>query len=171
MEKIGSLIRSILSRRHTERTTPFTMATIRYWSSHPLNGGGRHQHCGTKEESNCYGKSGQGLSNRQGAPMKGNDVKEWQKDVKALFKKMAIDCPIKIDGVYGVSTRSYSAALCHASGLSAKVAMKDGVTPELRVKLRNGKLTAAEKKLKNSAAARVSRRTARSGASTTCIRR
>lgn len=80
------------------------------------------------------------------------DVKKWQQDVKRLFKSMSIDCPIKDDGVYGVATRSFTAALCQASGLSAKTAMKHGVTPELRTKLRHKDLTAAETKVKNSQA-------------------
>lgn len=83
--------------------------------------------------------------------MKGDDVKEWQKDVKASFKKMGIDCPIAIDGTYGQQTRAFSAALCKAHGLASN-AMVKGVTPELRVKLRNLKLTNAEKKAKNSKA-------------------
>jgi murein DD-endopeptidase MepM/ murein hydrolase activator NlpD len=65
----------------------------------------------------------------------GPDVKQWQKDVKALFHKMDIDCPIKADGDYGVATRSYTAALVHANGMSAGIQMKQGVTFELRNKL------------------------------------
>lgn len=82
--------------------------------------------------------------------MKGEDVKQWQKDIKALFKKMKINCPIVIDGVYGVSTRSYTAALVHSSGMSAGTQMKNGVTPELRIKLRNNELTVAQEKAKYS---------------------
>lgn len=68
--------------------------------------------------------------------MKGSDVKLWQRDVKALFKRMAIDCPIKADGDYGVATRSFTAALVHANGMTAGVQMKTGVTPDLRRMLR-----------------------------------
>lgn len=86
-----------------------------------------------------------------GLSMKGQDVKLWQDDVKELFKKMKIDCPIKVDGTYGPATRSFTAALCQASGLSAKAAMKDGVTPELRSKLRNKNLlTVSQLKTRNS---------------------
>lgn len=81
-------------------------------------------------------------------PMKGKDVKDWQVEVKKLFAKMKIDCPISADGIYGVGTRAYTAALCNANGLNASKAMANGVTPELRTKLRHGNLTAAEKKLK-----------------------
>lgn len=87
-----------------------------------------------------------------GKPMRGDDVKEWQKDVKAGFKKMDIDCPIKIDGIYGQSSRGFSASFCEAMGLVTATAMKNGVTPELRVKLRNRKLSTAELNRKNSKA-------------------
>lgn len=78
-------------------------------------------------------------------PMRGKDIKEWQADVKSLFKSIGINCPIKVDGTYGQATRSFSASLCEAYGLVSKTAMKDGVTPELRAKLRHKKLTKAEK--------------------------
>lgn len=78
--------------------------------------------------------------------MKGDDVKEWQSDVKKLFRKMSIDCPIVIDGKWGQQSRAYTAALVHASGMSATTQMKDGVTPELRIKLRNNQKTAAQLK-------------------------
>lgn len=78
--------------------------------------------------------------------MTGKDVKSWQEDVKKIFKReFKIDCPIVADGDYGLATRSYTADLVTAMGLSPKVRMKEGVTPELRVMLRNNKLTAAQK--------------------------
>lgn len=86
--------------------------------------------------------------------MKGLDVKDWQNRVKRLFKALYIDCPIENDGVYGIHSRSYTADLVHASGLSIKTSMKDGVTPELRTKLRTGDLTPAQTKVKNSKARR-----------------
>lgn len=87
-----------------------------------------------------------------GKPMRGTDVKEWQKDVKLLFRSIGIDCPLKVDGVYAQATRAYSASLCEAFGLVSKTAMKDGVTPELRIKLRHKDLTKAEKQRMNSKA-------------------
>lgn len=83
--------------------------------------------------------------------MTGRDIKTWQEDVKKIFKKMKIDCPISPDGVYGVATRAYTAALCNASGLTASKVMANGVTPELRTKLRRQDLTANEKRIKASA--------------------
>lgn len=90
-------------------------------------------------------------------PMKGKDVRVWQGDIKTTFAKMSVDCPIVIDGIYGESTRSYSAALCRASGLTAEKAMAHGVTPELRSKLRNQDLTVAERRIKGSEARRAYR--------------
>ena len=80
--------------------------------------------------------------------MRGDDVKSWQREVKALFKKMNIDCPIVVDGIYGVHTRSYTASLVHANGMNAGTQMKNGVTPALRTKLRHApkSLTEAQKK-------------------------
>ena len=78
--------------------------------------------------------------------MKGDDIKSWQEDVDRLFRGMGIDCPIKHDGVYGVATRGFTASLCRAMGLeSAAKAMENGVTPELRVKLRNKRQSAVER--------------------------
>jgi murein DD-endopeptidase MepM/ murein hydrolase activator NlpD len=85
--------------------------------------------------------------------MRGDDVKAWQADVNRLFKSMNIDSPLKVDGIYGVGTRSVTASLCRAMGLqSAERAMAQGVTPELRIKLRNKNLTAAEKQRRDSKA-------------------
>jgi hypothetical protein len=78
--------------------------------------------------------------------MKGRDILVWQNEVKDQFRRMAIDCPIVIDGVYSVATRSFTASLCHALGMSEKRVMADGVTPELRTRIRERRLTDAEKK-------------------------
>lgn len=85
--------------------------------------------------------------------MRGDDVKKWQQAIKGIFmREFGMNCPIVIDGVYGPSCRSFSAELCHAMGLSAKVQMKNGVTPELREKLELDKLTPAQLKTKRSPA-------------------
>lgn len=84
--------------------------------------------------------------------MSGKDVKAWQSDIKQVFAKMSIDCPIKLDGIYGVSTRSFTAALVVSSGLSPRERMKNGVAPELRSVLRNQTLTPKQKEVKNSTA-------------------
>jgi murein DD-endopeptidase MepM/ murein hydrolase activator NlpD len=83
--------------------------------------------------------------------MSGDDVKAWQQDVDRLFKTMGINCPIQHDGKYAQATRGFTASLCRAMGLeSAEKAMADGVTPDLRIKLRNKRLTAVERNRYNS---------------------
>lgn len=76
--------------------------------------------------------------------MKGEDVETWQREIKIEFDKLDINCPIKADGVYGVTTRAYTASLCHALGMTAGDVMADGVTPELRIRIRNRRLTPSE---------------------------
>lgn len=92
-----------------------------------------------------------------GKPMRGDDVKEWQKDVKSLFNQIGIKAPIKVDGTYGQATRAFTASLLEAYGLVSKTAMKNGVTPELRTKMRHKKLTAAERKRMDSKARKTYR--------------
>lgn len=80
-------------------------------------------------------------------PMRGEDIKRAQVEVRREFDRMGIDYPLTADGVYGVASRSAYASLCTAQGILHHKAMKDGVTPELRSKLRDrDKLTAAERK-------------------------
>lgn len=81
----------------------------------------------------------------QSPHMKGDDVRNWQREVKTIFASIDIDCPIDIDGDYGVASRAYTASLCYALGINAEEAMKNGVTPELRIKLRHKRLTSTEK--------------------------
>lgn len=77
--------------------------------------------------------------------MEGSDVKAWQELVDKEFRHLGITCPIKHDGVYGVHTRSYSAALLRARGISLRL-MDAGVTTGLRSKIRNRELNATETK-------------------------
>lgn len=84
--------------------------------------------------------------------MRGGDVEAWQRTVKETFKReFNMNCPIKTDGTYGPSTHSYSAALLKSLGMSI-TAMEHGVTPELRIKIRNKNFTVAEKKARASKA-------------------
>lgn len=78
--------------------------------------------------------------------MKGSDVEDWQQWLLMTFRRWDIDYPLTDDGDYGQATRSATASACMALGLaSAESAMKDGVTPALRTKLRNRRLTPAER--------------------------
>lgn len=78
-------------------------------------------------------------------PMRGEDVKNWQHEVKDQFSNMSIDCPIVDDGIWGISSRGFTASLCHTLGMDAGKVMKDGVTPELRTRIRHRDLTIVEK--------------------------
>jgi murein DD-endopeptidase MepM/ murein hydrolase activator NlpD len=82
--------------------------------------------------------------------MRGKTVLAFQKDLKDAFKRIGLNAPVKADGIYGAGTRSLTAALLHANGCNAATLMKDGITPELRSKIRGNKYTSAEKRLKNS---------------------
>lgn len=77
-------------------------------------------------------------------PMRGQDIENWQREIKNEFARMDIDCPIKPDGIYGVVTRAYTASLAHALGMNASEVMAAGVTPELRSRIRHRELTQQE---------------------------
>jgi murein DD-endopeptidase MepM/ murein hydrolase activator NlpD len=77
--------------------------------------------------------------------MSGADVKAWQEWLRMTFQRWDIDYPIALDGDYGVATRAATASVCEALGLAAPYGMADGVTPELRTKLRHRRLTVAER--------------------------
>lgn len=75
--------------------------------------------------------------------MHGEDIKGFQITMKDLYQSWDINYPVKADGVWGFASRSACSTLLHAMGIGQE-AMEDGVTPELRVKVRNRNLTAAE---------------------------
>lgn len=79
--------------------------------------------------------------------MRGSDVRDWQNLVKAEFKRMKVDCPIVVDGYYGVATRSYSASLLHAFGMTASTVMKKGLTPQTRTRVQKRNFTDSQKKM------------------------
>lgn len=77
--------------------------------------------------------------------MKGEDVRQWQAFLNGQMKHWGVDYRIGEDGDYDIATRDLTATVVHGLGLaSASAAMKDGVTPALRVKLRNKKLSPVE---------------------------
>lgn len=81
--------------------------------------------------------------------MRGDDIASWQRELKDEFARMDINAPIKVDGIYGVTTRAYTASLAHALGMNASEVMAEGVTPELRSKIRNRDLTHQEQQRYN----------------------
>ena len=77
--------------------------------------------------------------------MRGDDVKAWQRDLNRQMRTWSVDYQIPVDGDYDQATRALTASVCHGLGLSsASEAMEHGVTPELRIKLRNKRLTEDE---------------------------
>jgi murein DD-endopeptidase MepM/ murein hydrolase activator NlpD len=77
--------------------------------------------------------------------MRGSAVKAWQEFIVEKFAGWDIDYPLTIDGVYGVQTRAATATLLRAWGVYKAVdAMKGGVSPELRIRVRNDRRDAEE---------------------------
>jgi hypothetical protein len=77
--------------------------------------------------------------------MRGDDIKQWQRTLNRQMRTWDVDYELEADGDYGLLTRSLTASVCHGLGLaSATEAMAHGVTPALRMKLRNKDLTPKE---------------------------
>ena len=84
-------------------------------------------------------------------PMNGTDVRDWEQEINRQFADMDINFRVKVDAKYTLGDREATERLLYALGID-RDEMKDGVTPALRIKVRHGRLTAAEKARK---AARV----------------
>jgi murein DD-endopeptidase MepM/ murein hydrolase activator NlpD len=77
--------------------------------------------------------------------VEGEDVKGWEEWLNHQMKQVwGIDRTVPVDGVYTNIDRAMTASVCHGLGLVASEAMANGVTPELRVKLRNKRLSLVE---------------------------
>jgi murein DD-endopeptidase MepM/ murein hydrolase activator NlpD len=82
----------------------------------------------------------------QSPHMTGNDIRQWQQTLNRQMQTWDVDYRLEVDGDYGSLTRSLTASVCHGLGLAtASDAMEHGVTPQLRIKLRNKDLTASER--------------------------
>jgi murein DD-endopeptidase MepM/ murein hydrolase activator NlpD len=77
--------------------------------------------------------------------MHGSDVQVWQQTLNRQMRTWKIDYRIPEDGTYDAATRALTASVAHGLGLTAGEAMANGVTPELRVKLRKKNLSAEER--------------------------
>jgi hypothetical protein len=85
--------------------------------------------------------------------MRGEDIREFQRDLTARFKAWDINANVKDDGDYGTKTRDATKRVCRGLGILHVTAMKHGVTPELRAKIRDpDKRTAREKERSESPA-------------------
>jgi murein DD-endopeptidase MepM/ murein hydrolase activator NlpD len=73
----------------------------------------------------------------QKPPVKGDDVKAWEKELKGLFADLGIRAPIVDNGVYASIDRSYARSFVYAIGLDPDTVLKNGVTPEVRTMLRH----------------------------------
>jgi murein DD-endopeptidase MepM/ murein hydrolase activator NlpD len=78
--------------------------------------------------------------------MEGDDVRAFQNDLLERFHAWEVEYFLKTEGDYGVLTRAACASVCHGLGMMASRVMKDGVTPALRVRIRNQRLTEAERR-------------------------
>lgn len=76
--------------------------------------------------------------------MRGSDVERFQQDVNAELKRWNIDFSLDVDGAYGVETRDTARSVCYGLGLKSPV-MEHGATPAIRLKIRNRKLSTAER--------------------------
>lgn len=94
--------------------------------------------------------------------VRGDDVRAWQDFLLNRFDRWNIDYPLVADGDYGQATRAATASFMRAWGVeSAMEAMKDGLTPWWRSKLRDDRRSDAEDAAFNSAERRAYRRALR----------
>ena len=75
--------------------------------------------------------------------MQGGDIKRWQEILNRQFVEWNVEYHVAVDGDYGVPTRNAAAMVLTGLGINL-VHMRDGVTPELRDKVRNKELTPTE---------------------------
>jgi murein DD-endopeptidase MepM/ murein hydrolase activator NlpD len=72
----------------------------------------------------------------QAPHQKGDDVRLWQETLRQVFARWKVDHPLRVDGDYGVATRDATATVLFGLGIS-RAEMEQGVTPELRIKVRS----------------------------------
>jgi hypothetical protein len=73
----------------------------------------------------------------QSPHMLGDDVKQLQRTLSKRFEEWEIHHRVDDDGDYGALTRTAARQVCKGLGILHETAMADGVTPELRGKLRD----------------------------------
>ncbi len=76
--------------------------------------------------------------------MTGKDVELAQQTANAQMKTWKVAYRVKVDGDWGVASRDIWATVLFGLGIGQEE-MADGVTPELRVKVRNKQLSKAER--------------------------
>lgn len=73
----------------------------------------------------------------QSPHMTGDDVGAFQRDLQARFDAWTINITVADDSDYGDATKEAAQRVCIALGILHEQAMKGGVTPELRTKIRH----------------------------------
>lgn len=76
--------------------------------------------------------------------MKGKDVEDWQEILNKQFDRWAVEYGLVVDGKYGHATRAAAATVLYGMGIK-RIEMADGVTPGLRIKVRDQNLTPTER--------------------------
>ncbi|MGE4425012.1 MAG: M23 family metallopeptidase [Solirubrobacteraceae bacterium] len=80
----------------------------------------------------------------QSPHMTGDDAAAWERALNQKLDDWKIKHRIKVDGDYSIDDRSMTASILYGLGIGPS-AMERGITPELRIKVRNSRLTAAER--------------------------
>lgn len=82
--------------------------------------------------------------------MHGGDVQQLQHDINAELKRWNVDTATVVDGEYGQQTRDLAKTVLYGLGVAnPQRELAHGVTPALRLLIRNRDLTAAQRKLYN----------------------
>jgi murein DD-endopeptidase MepM/ murein hydrolase activator NlpD len=68
--------------------------------------------------------------------MHGDDIREFQKQIKGIARSWDVHIPLEVDGVYGMATRSFMKTICFALGFTHDQ-LDNGVTPWVRTLTRN----------------------------------
>jgi murein DD-endopeptidase MepM/ murein hydrolase activator NlpD len=76
--------------------------------------------------------------------MTGDVVRGWQDTLNRQMRTWNVEYGVELDGDYGVATRDLGATVLFGLGI-AQDEMAGGFTPELRIKIRNKTLSAAER--------------------------
>lgn len=71
------------------------------------------------------------------SPMRGSDIKAWERELKELFNGIGIAAPIVDNGVYGAVDRSYTRSFAYAVGKDHVEILENGIEPKDRSELRN----------------------------------
>lgn len=86
-------------------------------------------------------------------PMRGSDVKLWQQQILDIGKSWNVHFPLKVDGNYGMATRSFGKMVLYGRGYTYED-MEKGITPMLRSQMRHPERRSAAVKARANSAER-----------------